>query len=346
MSAKGGDDWARWFVPGVYTMTLLEIAADRGHRAADLLARAGLAMQPREILESGVTLEEQRRLVAVVREVVDDPALGVEFGWRLPPTALGSVGYAILSSASGRDALDIVRRFWPLVGRALAISIHEDDDTTFAELVASIPMSEDQRRMTTEVALVTLTRGVLALVPEAEGQTEVWFDYAEPRHAARVRERLGLVRYDMPSTCFRAPTALLDRPLAMSNPAGLRAAVTWCEREAEERGLTEQRTAIRVQAELRLGREGYPSLDDVAKRLRTSPRTLRRQLEREGTRFSTLLEDARRRDALRLLDNPALSAARVAAMLGYEDPANFTRAFRRWTGRTPTRYRQERSADR
>ena len=51
------------------------------------------------------------------------------------------------------------------------------------------------------------------------------------------------------------------------------------------------------------------------------------------------LEAARRRDALRLLDNRALTAQEVAEMLGYRDAANFTRAFRRWTGQTPSQYR-------
>ncbi len=81
----------------------------------------------------------------------------------------------------------------------------------------------------------------------------------------------------------------------------------------------------------------------MARRLGMAPRTLRRHLKQEGTRYSTMLDAARRRDALRLLDNPSLPANRIAELLGYEDPANFTRAFRRWTGQSPSQYRRARA---
>ncbi|MGE3630895.1 MAG: helix-turn-helix transcriptional regulator, partial [Sandaracinaceae bacterium] len=78
---------------------------------------------------------------------------------------------------------------------------------------------------------------------------------------------------------------------------------------------------------------------ETAKKLAMAPRTVRRPLADEGTRFRALLEAARRRDALRLLETSGLAAHEVAAMLGYENGANFTRAFRRWTGQTPSQYR-------
>lgn len=73
-----------------------------------------------------------------------------------------------------------------------------------------------------------------------------------------------------------------------------------------------------------------------------TPRTLRRRLDQEGTSFKRLMEEAKRRDALRLLDDYDLDVQRVAALLGYQDPANFTRAFRQWTGQTPSQYRATR----
>jgi AraC-like DNA-binding protein len=67
-----------------------------------------------------------------------------------------------------------------------------------------------------------------------------------------------------------------------------------------------------------------------------SSRTLKRRLLEHGTSFTQLLDQARRRDAVRLLEDPLMDVARVAEALGYRDPPSFTRAFRRWTGDTPT----------
>ena len=91
------------------------------------------------------------------------------------------------------------------------------------------------------------------------------------------------------------------------------------------------------------GLDGYPTLEDISQRLNMTTRTLRRKLEEEGTNFKALLEEAKRRDAIQLLDDRNLEIQRVANLLGYQDPANFTRAFRQWTGQTPSQYRDTRS---
>ena len=340
MSKSPRDDWKRWFVPGVFPMTLLEIAADRGFSMTELLARAKIAMAPGEIFETGLSFEQQDELMHVVGQALDDPRLGVEMGWRLPPTALGSVGYAVLSSATGAEALEVTQRFWPLVGRATILTIDTRGEITSIGIAVRLPMDEARRIMLIESTFVSIYRGVLALVPDATEDTEVWFDFPEPLQAAHVRMRLGVVRYDMPACQFRFPTRFLSRPLPMANPVALRAAVKWCEREETERGLAEARWTDRVQADLKAGPGGYASLEQIARRLGMAPRTLRRRLREEGTRYSVLLETARRRDALRLLENPSLTAQQIAEMLGYLDPANFTRAFRRWTRQTPSAYRR------
>ena len=95
----------------------------------------------------------------------------------------------------------------------------------------------------------------------------------------------------------------------------------------------------RVRAELTLGAEGYPDLGGVAARLQTSSRSLKRHLAQRDSGFQRLLDEARHRDALRLLQNPDLEVRQIAAVLGYQDPPSFTRAFRRWTGQTPNQAR-------
>lgn len=340
MSSAPADDWKRRTVPGVYPLTMLEIAADRGVASSVLLADAGLALTPTDIAESGLAFEDHVRLMYAIEARVGDPRVGVELGWRLPPTALGSVGHAILASATGADALAALQRFWHLIGYACAIAVDTKGETGAVEVYVHLPLTEPERVRVKEVCLVSMRRGVLALVPDAADETDAWFDFAEPSHAGYARERLGRVRYDAPSCQFRFPTRLLSRPLALSSAAGLKAAVRACEREEEERGLTDGRLIARLRSELKPGSKGYPSLDEMARRLGMAPRTLRRRLKHEGAGYAEMLEDARRSEALRLLGNQQLATHQVAQRLGYLDPANFTRAFRRWTGQTPSEYRR------
>jgi AraC-like DNA-binding protein len=74
--------------------------------------------------------------------------------------------------------------------------------------------------------------------------------------------------------------------------------------------------------------------------LGVTARTLRRRLCEEGSRYTALIDAVRLRDAVILLDNPAVEIHQIAEQLAYQDPANFTRAFRKWTGKTPSQYRQ------
>jgi len=85
---------------------------------------------------------------------------------------------------------------------------------------------------------------------------------------------------------------------------------------------------------------GRVDLEHVAKQLGVSARTLQRRLADTGTRWSELLEEARRQLSARLLVDPSLSVDDVAVLLGYAEASAFHRAFRRWTGQTPGAFRK------
>jgi AraC-like DNA-binding protein len=89
---------------------------------------------------------------------------------------------------------------------------------------------------------------------------------------------------------------------------------------------------------------GNPALAAAAEAGGLSDRTLQRRLNASGHTYSELLEDARRQAALRLLRDKDIKILDIALELGYSDPANFTRAFRRWTGASPRAARRGGSA--
>ena len=82
-----------------------------------------------------------------------------------------------------------------------------------------------------------------------------------------------------------------------------------------------------------------PTMRRVASAAGTSTRTLQRQLEAEGTSFSDLLAETKRSEALKRLQTDTVSITAIANDLGYFDQATFTRAFRRWAGISPSRFR-------
>lgn len=91
---------------------------------------------------------------------------------------------------------------------------------------------------------------------------------------------------------------------------------------------------------------GEARLETVARDLAVSPRTLQRRLATGGSSFEALVDDATREIAEKHLRASSLSLAEIAYLLGYSEPAAFSRAFKRWTGTTPHAFRRAARGDR
>jgi AraC-like DNA-binding protein len=85
--------------------------------------------------------------------------------------------------------------------------------------------------------------------------------------------------------------------------------------------------------------EGNVPIGRVAAICGMSARTLQRRLSMLGKQYSDLVLEARRQSAIDLLNDPQPKLLAIAHELGYSDAASFTRAFRRWTGTTPSGFR-------
>jgi len=86
-------------------------------------------------------------------------------------------------------------------------------------------------------------------------------------------------------------------------------------------------------------REEMPSFEALTGMLNMSPRTLRRRLEKEGTSYQRIKDNARRDVAISLLSRDRMTVSDVAERVGFSDPSAFHRSFKKWTGLSPGAYR-------
>ncbi len=135
------------------------------------------------------------------------------------------------------------------------------------------------------------------------------------------------------------PTAMLDQPVASANRTVFRLLGGYLEqvRNASRTSLS-QRVEDYVRGSLS---SGHCSIDNCARRLGLSVRTLQSHLGEQGLVFSDILEKQRFELARQYLAQPQLSLDDIAALLGYAEQSSFGRAFKRWSGRTPKLYRQQ-----
>ena len=138
---------------------------------------------------------------------------------------------------------------------------------------------------------------------------------------------------------LRFPRALLALPTLAPDPEAHRSALQLCAQQLArgQQGSLVQRVRLRL-----LACEGqFPRVEAMAEWEGVSARTLIRRLGEEGTRYQALLDHTRADLACWLLAQTPLPVEAVAARLGFADPSNFSRSFRRWCGQTPRDYRAQ-----
>ncbi|HIK15332.1 MAG TPA: helix-turn-helix domain-containing protein [Leptolyngbyaceae cyanobacterium M33_DOE_097] len=155
-------------------------------------------------------------------------------------------------------------------------------------------------------------------------------------------ELIGLsqaqTKFNQPSNAFRFPKALLSQPIihlsnASSNPTSME------ESFKSTAPATQFKDSLYQLIQILLP-QGDPSLRFAAEAAGISVRTFQRRLENNNLNYSQLVEQVRFDQAVKLLQDPTNQLIDVAFDLGYSDAANFTRAFKRWTGISPREFRR------
>jgi AraC-like DNA-binding protein len=340
-------------LPSAYAHELVQLCARWGVGADALLDGLELTLDGLREPSTRVPLAELSRLVQRARALTAEPGLAFYLGMQMRLSCHGFLGFAAMTASSVREALDLAEQFSATRTSAFRLSSYEEGATASLVLEERAPLGDLR-----EFAVVALLLGIGHIADVITGRTlagvaEMAFE--EPPYAQPCLARLGqvlpagggTVRFGQPSNRLVFDASILDLPLVSADPVAMQLARAQCERELA--ALAEAGTFVgRVRTALARGGVGAPpdsgtafrSLEEVARSLHVSTRTLKRKLAAQGTAFSLLLDEARHQRALLLLDDPDLALADVAARLGYSDTANFARAFKRWTGTPPAAFRQ------
>lgn len=341
MSAKHMSDKVP--VLGVFAAECLEIARTQGVDVAVLLRGVGLSNNVTQLSDRFIELERLELLMRALWQRLPNEALGFEAGLRIPPTAFGAVGLAFISAANLAEGLQIVQRYWRLVGRGVTLLLHVDGSQCVITLKPERSVAPFLAQWMVEAGVASFWRALQSMLPADQGSVRIHLKRKPPLIGSGGAASEVAVIHGGPLDQLVLDAALLDRPFVLHSPHGLHAALRQCEAHLAARGHDEP-LPDRVRALLSRPGVGFPSLDQAADVLGLSPRTFRRRLAERGVRYSDLLQEARMLAAIRLLANPALSIASIAGQLGYQDDSNFGRAFRRWAKRSPTSARELLSA--
>lgn len=268
-------------------------------------------------------------------------------GFRLGPAAeaerLGLSGAALFAGATLRDCLALHARHMPDLQRGVGLEIVERGRQ--AHRIHKIDDSDPETAAhLTEGVAAFMVATVRAILGEPEARLLVTFPHRPLAPMARYEDALRC------AVAFRSgrdlviafDAALLDRRNTRGPGPVILPPDAACDETRWPAAAAMDDDALVAALQTIIGvaaLEGQPALGQAAIVLGLSPRSLQRRLSGMGTSWAALVDQWRRQTAATMLGNPATRIGNVARRLGYSDPAHFDRAFRRWTGTSPTAFR-------
>lgn len=273
---------------------------------------------------------------AAQKEGID--TLGFLVGQKTQATDLGAFGQMLSGSLTLYDLLTTLERMIHLINSGERVQLVHQPDAVWLQchLYALDRLADPQSHFFSLMAHLNVLRS--ALGPDWR-PTEIHLVTRSHPALMNAKEFAGVkLRFDQRYNAIKMPRARLSLPLpsalALPNPQN-RASYESLQRSAPALDFVEslkQLIAIMLT-------QGYPDIRQAAFASGISTRSLQRQLTEIGMSYSKLVEQVRFNLATRWLQDPSIKISDISADLAYTDVANFSRAFKRWAGVSPRRYR-------
>jgi AraC-like DNA-binding protein len=327
-------------LPAIFVIAVADAVAARGGARHEIIAASGLTTAQLEAPEGPVPMPAVFAAWERAMRLLGDPSFPVFYAQQFVVERYPLLGFALLTAPTVREAFARVMRFSAIVTTSGRWSMREEGDR-----VTLVWLREGTRtlghRVANEAVLAEAVRALRQMLA-ADVRVQARFRHAGPPSSRAHDEFFGArVRWGADEDALELPRALLDEKPRFANLA----MAGYFDAQAEERLAALRRSetvrdaTARLVGELLVG--GEPALGAVARQMGMGERSLRRALADEGTSFRRLVDEVRLERAQALLAQGEHGLAEIAFALGFSEHAAFTRAFKRWTGKSPQQSRQD-----
>jgi len=287
--------------------------------------------------------DEISRLFQASVEATSDPSFGLLVGQSMHPGNLHALGYALMASTSLRDYAQRLSNYYKIVSQSAEIRAEENAN----EFLIITNVLSDDICWETHDAFITLQLRFIRFIynpsfiplrvelmrPEPSTELKKYRDYFNCE-----------IRFDCPEVVIALPPDVVDKPLpgASKELAQMhdQTSAQYLKRMEKQDIINRVRTMIVEDLS-----SSAITKQRVADKLCMSPRSLQMKLAAKDTSFQEILDSTRESLALGYMEQSAISITEAAYLLGFSDVSNFTRAFKRWTGKSPREFRQSLGLD-
>jgi AraC-like DNA-binding protein len=331
------------FEPTTLAATATAIAAvveSYGCDSRVVFQRAGLDMDEMQRPGARYPFRAMTRLWNEAESATGDPCIGLLAAQRLKPQALHALGLSWLASRTLLEGLNRMVRYARIANTSLKLELEETREQQF-KLVSGIQATQLEPAPAAIDAIPAFVVKMCRLNTDANFAPRlVTFEHEDHGHADTY-----VGHFRAPVLFGKTENALYfdSKGLKQLVPGGNSELAEEVDQIAERYLATLDPNRVQDQVRellLRLLPSGEVDQNTVANSLNRSVSSLQRQLRAEGSSYRRVLDDTREGMAVGLVRERRYSLAQIAYLLGFADQANFTRAFKRWTGATPSEFRQ------
>ena len=288
-----------------------------------------------------ISEDQARMYYANLVRVADRDGVGLEIGWLTALSDMGPHGLALITERTVGDAL---HKTWEIRDN-YNLLLDWEYEISGKVLIHRLRCAEPDPRLRIfliERGLGTLQAHSEELVGPDIKPLRVLLDYKAPANIEKYKDVFRCpLRFSQPACEIHLTAEWLDHPLETYDPQAvdmLGALRTSLHEKLSSGGDIVQD----VKMALRRTPGKFPSLEQIADEMAMSSRTLRRKLGQHNLRYQDLLDEERRRVAEDFLLNTTMTVQQIADQCGFTDAQNFSQAFRRWQGMSPSQFRQAR----
>jgi AraC-like DNA-binding protein len=310
-----------------------------GVPVAPLLKRVGLTPELIAEPQERLSVRSQIALLDEAAIALEDDCLGFTLARDQVPREIGLLYYVMASSRTLGEALKRLARYSRVTNEALVFGYREGNRLILNLGYAGVPRHSDRHQI--EFCMFAALR----LCRMLTGQNLVPQHFSISHHRSEaIPEMARLVGTNVEFGADRDEFALnadaRELPLVHADPFLNNLLLKYCETALADRRADKNQLRTRVEnAIASVLPHGRVLVEDVARSLGMSERTLARKLSDEGLNFTEILQELRRDLATRYLDDRKLHVSKIAWLLGFNEVSAFTHAFKRWTGKTPSEMR-------
>jgi len=313
-----------------------------GVPVAPLLRRAGLTPEVIADPEERLSVRSQVALLDQAAIALKDDCFGFTLARDFDPRELGLLYYVMASSQTLGDALKRVARYSQITNEALVVRYQEGKRLIINLSYSGVPRHSERHQI--EFCMFAVLRICRMLTGQNLVPQSFSIAHYRSEGISEMARFVGTkVDFGADKDEFSLNVDARELPLIHSDTHLNDLLLKYCEAAlADRRGdMSKLRTRVENAISSVLP-HGRVLVEDVARSLGMSKRTLARRLSDEGLNFTEILQQLRRDLAVRYLDDRKLHVSKIAWLLGFHEVSAFTHAYKRWTGKTP---REMRTAD-